>query len=396
MAPNYRTGLDAGGSHTCAISDSGKVRCWGNGGTGRLGYANTNNVGDDESPLVAGDVDVGGAVKEIVTGSSHTCALLHDGSVTCWGNGDWGRLGYANTEAIGDDESPASAGSVPLGGPARRIAVGYNHTCAIMATGGLRCWGHGGNGQLGYASVDAVGDDETPASMGDVQLGAKVRQVALGQAHSCALLEDGTAKCWGEFEHGKLGFVNQQDVGDDEHPSAGGPINLGAQLLEVSAGAAHNCALLGTGGISCWGSAFYSALGYENEEHLGDDEPEATGGPLDLGVGLVVGLSTTTTHNCALFDDQSLHCWGNNADGKLGYGHAMDIGDDEPPSNAGAVSVGGPVAQVAAGNAHTCARLTSGDIRCWGRNESGQLGYGHTDSIGDDELPSSVGDVPWE
>jgi cysteine-rich repeat protein len=395
LAPNHLNGLDTGGTHTCAIGDEGQLRCWGSGENGRLGYGNTQTIGDDEPASAAGDVDVGGAVKQVVTGSAHTCALLHTGQVRCWGYGYWGRLGYGNTQDIGDDETPASAGDVDLGGPVNSLAAGYNHTCAIMQSGNVRCWGHGGAGQLGYGNTEAVGDDETPASMGDVSLPDVVIALALGQAHSCAILKDGTAQCWGEYEHGKIGFANQQNVGDDELPTSGGPIDVGGTVAQISAGAGHTCALLTSGGVLCWGSAFYSALGYQNEEHLGDDEPEASGGALDLGTGLVRGITTTTTHNCALMQGDTLRCWGNNADGKLGYGHANDIGDDEAPGSGGDVSVGGPVAQVATGNSHTCARLTSGALRCWGRNESGQLGYGHTESIGDDESAANAGDVPW-
>jgi alpha-tubulin suppressor-like RCC1 family protein len=105
--------VSAGFSHTCAVLDGGTVRCWGQGNYGSLGYGNTNHVGDDESPASAGDVDVGGVVVQVAAGLGQTCALLEDGAIRCWGYGSDGALGYGNTNSIGDDETPASAGDVP-------------------------------------------------------------------------------------------------------------------------------------------------------------------------------------------------------------------------------------------------------------------------------------------
>jgi cysteine-rich repeat protein len=111
--------LAASFNHTCVLLNSGTVRCWGLGDNGRLGYGNTNSVGDNETPLEAyallpnnGDVNVGGSVVQLTAGGNHTCALLSSGTVRCWGNSSAGQLGYGNTNFIGDNESPASAGDV--------------------------------------------------------------------------------------------------------------------------------------------------------------------------------------------------------------------------------------------------------------------------------------------
>ena len=154
--------LSAGGFHTCAILDDGALRCWGSGVSGQLGYGNTITIGDDETPASAGDVPVGDRVVQVAAGSTHTCALLASASVRCWGSGGQGRLGYGNTITIGDDETPASAGDVPMGDRVVQVAAETSHTCALNSTGSVRCWGQGSFGRLGYGNINHIGDDEDP------------------------------------------------------------------------------------------------------------------------------------------------------------------------------------------------------------------------------------------
>src|SRR5919202_1270356 len=170
-------GLDAGGLHTCAGLVDGNVRCGGFNGDGKLGYGNRTTIGEDEPPASAGPVNVGPGrtAKAVATGDYHTCALLDDGSVRCWGFGANGRLGYANTNNVADKPTttPDKAGPVDLGAgrTATAITVGAAHACAILDDGTVRCWGFGGSAQLGYANIKNVGDDETPGSVGPVFLG---------------------------------------------------------------------------------------------------------------------------------------------------------------------------------------------------------------------------------
>jgi Regulator of chromosome condensation (RCC1) repeat len=108
--------------------------------------------------------------EQITTGVAHVCALLSEGRVRCWGRGADGALGYGNGLDIGDDETPDSAGDVPVGGRVVQIAAGGFHTCALLDTGKVRCWGDSQYGQLGYSSIQRVGDTETPAQVGDVKV----------------------------------------------------------------------------------------------------------------------------------------------------------------------------------------------------------------------------------
>ncbi len=331
----------AGHLHTCATLESGAVRCWGWNGSGQLGYGNTDSIGDDETPSAAADVDVGGPVRQIAAGDLHTCALLTDGSVRCWGAGASGQLGYANTNTIGDDETPASAGNVDVGRPVRQIAAGAAHTCALLTTGTVRCWGSGGNGRLGYANGSFIGDDETPKSAGDVDIGGPVQQIAVaGGFHTCALLTDGNVRCWGDGAHGALGYGNTDTIGDDETPASAGNVDLGGTAQQIAAGGSQMCALLTDGKLRCWGFGANGQLGYANTNNVGDDETPASAGDVDVGGSVAkVAAGASGFHTCALLNDGAVRCWGDGASGKLGYGNTNSIGDDETPAAAGNVIV---------------------------------------------------------
>lgn len=382
-----------GDGHSCALLENGKVRCWGSGTYGMLGYGNQEHMGDDETPADAGDVDVGGMVVQIATGGAHTCALLETGSVRCWGDASRGQLGYGSKEKIGDDETPASVGDVDLGGKVVQIATGFVHTCALLEQGSVRCWGSGKNGKLGYGHTRNIGDDETPASAGDVDVGGMVAQIAAGGGHTCALLTTGKVRCWGKAYNGELGYGNKEDIGDDETPASAGDIDIEERALQVSTGPLHTCVLFEGGGVRCWGYNYGHQLGSDKPPKIGDDEPLGASNAMELA-GPALQIAAGRDHTCAVIESGNVQCWGLGKHGKLGYGSQDDIGDDESPAAAGFVDVGCPVAQVTAGNNHTCALLASGVVRCWGDGALGRLGYGNSHDIGDDEPPAQAGDVP--
>ena len=135
--------VSAGGWHSCALFDTGKVRCWGEAFSGQLGYGNRTNIGDTEKPNSVEYVDIGGTVKQIEAGARHTCALLTTGSVRCWGSSTDGQLGYGNKNQVGSGNTwtITAVGDVNVGGVVKQIAVGDYHTCALLTTGKVRCWG---------------------------------------------------------------------------------------------------------------------------------------------------------------------------------------------------------------------------------------------------------------
>jgi alpha-tubulin suppressor-like RCC1 family protein len=374
-----------GTRHTCALLPDGNVRCW---GSGTLGYVNTKTIGDDETPASAGNVDVGGRVIELAAGETQTCALLEAGNVRCWGaHGETGVLGYGDWYNIGDDETPGSVGDVNIGGKVRHIVASTLHVCALLEGGSVRCWGQdAGRGFLGYPGNDDVGDNESPYIPGDVALGAAVRSVAVGPLLTCAVLMNGQERCWGENKTGQLGLGHHETIGDDEQPVSAGSMLLSIPVLQAAPGAQHNCSLLAGGKLRCWGSIY--PFNY-------DTHPDAIPN-IDVGME-VQAIASGEHHVCALSPTGDLKCWGKNTHGELGSASIGDIATNDvfDVASAPKVAVGGAVFEMALGVTHTCVLLADARIRCWGDGSAGQLGYGNTQNVGDYQTPASVGDVPY-
>jgi len=339
----------AGAVHTCAALDDGAVRCWGFGADGRLGYGNLTDIGDDEVPSSIAPVNIGAGrtAKAITAGLAHTCVILDTDAVRCWGFGGQGRLGYGTQETVGDNEPPGGLDPVVLGRPARAISAGEAHTCAILDNASVRCWGLGTAGQLGYGSIGNVGDDEAPSLIGPVDLGAGRTAVALssGDFHTCAVLDDATVRCWGFGGQGRLGYANANSIGDDETPGSAGPIDIGSgrTARAISGGDRHTCALLDNGSVRCWGNASNGQLGYGNRTNIGDDETPGSVGPVDLGPGrTAVAITAAGDHTCVRLDDGSTRCWGRGLNGELGTCDTNALGDDESPASRAPIDLGVP------------------------------------------------------
>ncbi len=385
--------VKAGGAHTCALFDNKMVRCWGWGIYGELGYGNTDDIGVTNEPADSPYVQLGVAARDLDLGVTHTCAILEDDTLRCWGRNFYGSLGLGNTNDIGDTELPNSS-VLALGGKrVAQVAGGGEHTCALDFEGNVFCWGLGIDGQLGNGNVTPVGDDEDPLFSGSVNLLGSATQVVAGRDHSCALLEDGTVQCWGRGEHNPTGYGHTENIGDDELPVDAGAVDVGGTVLQLTAGWYHTCALLDDASVRCWGYGNLGALGYANRDSVGDDELPADVGTVDVG-GPVKQVVAGTYHTCALLENGNVRCWGYGGDGQLGYGNTNTIGDNEHPFEAGDVDVGGRVTQLTAGSFHTCALLDRGTVRCWGSREHGQLCYQGSENVGDDERPARMGDCP--
>lgn len=324
-----------------------------------------------------------------------TCAWIEGGRVRCWGNNNLGQLGYGNTDLVGNDETPADAGDLQLPGPVLNVSSGDAHSCAMLEGGTeFICWGGGGAGQLGYGNANNIGDDEFPAALAPVDIGADVDLITIGGSHSCAITVSGTVRCWGAGGSGQLGYGNTNTIGDDEVPAAAGNVAIGAALEGVSAGINHTCAIQSNGSVRCWGTAFNGQLGYGNTNPIGDDETPAAapGAPLtfpEAAIQVGAGLN----HTCMLFEGGAVRCWGANFVGQLGRGDILAIGDDEPAAAIDPIPLGAPAVAIAVGDDHTCALLDDGALRCWGSNSSGELGIGTNTPVGDDEQVLAVDPV---
>lgn len=398
--------------HSCALTDSGKVVCWGPGNSGAIGRGDTEDVGDTPgemgSAVVPVDLGTSEPVVSLAVGVDTSCALHGDGSVRCWGGGSYGRLGNGATTNIGDEpkEMGDALEPVDLGGPARSITVGGNQSCALLTSGDVKCWGYGGDATLGQGNPDDIGDQ--PGEMGvnlpPVQLGTGRKAVALtaGAFHTCALLDDGSVKCWGDNFYGQLGQGDQDNRGDGpgEMGNSLPPVDLGTgrTATAISAGRSHTCALRADSSLVCWGNGDSGRLGTGNPSTIGDDRDEMGDDlvPVDLGTDrTATAVSAGRAHTCALLDTGDAACWGDAGSGQLGSGSSSDVGDGPGEMGDALVPVdlgtGRTATAVTTGQSHTCAVLDTGAVVCWGAGGRGTLGSGNTSPVG--RNPGEMGDA---
>lgn len=389
--------ISLGDGTTCVVTHGGSVKCWGRNDHGQLGQSNLIGIGDDETPASIPFVELGGLAHQVLTNGEQTFAVMHDGSVHAWGaNGSY-ELGLSHSESLGDNETPACADvstEPEIGGAVLQMALGSDFACGRLDGGGIRCWGANDLGQLGYGHTDRIGDDEPSGGAGNVDLGGLATDITAGVHHACAVLDTGTVRCWGANDLGQLGYGHTETIGDDEPPASAGDISLPGQVVRIVAGGFHTCAILDSGALICWGDGQQGQLGYGGALVVGDDEGPTFMGAVPVG-GTVVDLALGWQHTCAIVDTGGLRCWGDDDYGQLGYGACDDIGY-ERPSAMGDVELGSvPATAVFSGSRSrsTCVLLDEGALRCWGDNDAGQLGQGHTRLLDDDprEIP---GDLP--
>lgn len=396
--------LVAGGDNSCAVLVDGHLKCWGNATDGEVGQGEfLNDLGDEPGEI--GDklppVALGKDVVAVALGYYHECALLDGGTIKCWGENLYGKLGLGDTDNRGDEpnEMGDNLPDVDLGQGQKAIAIaaGGDHTCALLESQRIKCWGSNDSGQLGIGIAGDRGDD--PDEMGDnlpaVDLGAdaKALAVAAGYGHTCALLVGGSVKCWGLNISGQLGQGHNESLGlqADEMGDNLPAVDLGAgvKVVAITTGDSHTCALLDDQHIKCWGENWRGQLGLgdfdlrgDYAENMGDALPT-----VDLGMGhKAFAVIAGAEHTCALIDGDSIKCWGANDDGELGLGDDNDHGDEENEMGDALqkvdLGVGKSVDAVTAGGYHTCALLNDGRAKCWGANIVGQLGLGDTLSRG--------------
>ena len=264
----------AGHAHTCVITQAGQVRCWGRNQNGQLGTGNVASLGDDPGELPTVDIPLNFVkVIDIAAGGIHTCALSDAGKVRCWGNGLYGQLGYGNTNHLGNGPGELPPSDVNVGGLAVKITAGSYHTCAHLVNGEIRCWGSGGSGQLGNGKSVDIGDVPGEMPPVAVALGGTVTSIVSSGHSNCALMATGDLRCWGPNSNGKLGIGNINNVGDG--PGEMPPMNscTGGPVRTVSMGYEHTCVVLVGGAVRCWGDGAYGQTGLGYQTDIGDNEP---------------------------------------------------------------------------------------------------------------------------
>lgn len=375
------TQVDVGGYHVCAVLSSGGVRCW--------GRVDEGQIGDGGSAYLAEPTDVPGVTDAtgVVAGSSHTCVLAASGTVKCWGDNSKGQLGDGTfaTRFAPRDVAGLSSGVVA-------IAAGSEQTCALSASGTVRCW----------ARPD---DDPARNTPGDPEFSGGASAIAVGGSMRCALGADGKVRCWGfsTVECTGLDFL----IGGPlvchsvPHPDPEEfPGYLGSRRLAMSSSGGHMCAITAQGGVHC-GGAQSSALPTNGfaEVAVGPRElcaisnaggvscwtewtsPSLTATRQILGPGSAASaIAVGRSHACAVAGNGAVRCWGQNALGQLGNGSRSDSIVSAPVT-----SIESGARAVAVGDGHTCAVSAAGNVKCWGSNATGQLGVdtswtGHRDT----------------
>ncbi len=321
------------------------------------------------------------SITEVAAGGNHACAITDTGAALCWGDNHYGQLGDGT--AI-DRTNPVAVTGLSSGVVA--IASGDNQTCAVLDTGAAKCWGYNRYGQLGNPQNFRSVFDPNPLPLDVIDLDSGVADVTAGAARTCVLLQSGGVQCWGWDRRGQLGDELGCPSFTCTVPRDVTGLTSGVAVVDV--GVYHNCAALSTGAVKCWGQNDFGQLGAATgspcvEETL--DPIACAESPIDVS-GLVDvvdvaggGIDTPpleASHTCAITSTGAAKCWGANDSGQLGDGQAcgmvcqtpVDVTDLDGDPLTG-------IAEVSAGGQHTCARRGSdGAVLCWGDNAHGQLG----------------------
>jgi len=318
-------------------------------------FLSASSVGEDGNRIRGSRIAAGPR-------GQHACAIKEDGTVRCWGSNSFGQLGN-NSGGFGQfSATPVQVSNL---NDAVALAAGDAHTCALKGTGGVVCWGNDFAGQLGDG---AFGQKSVPVPVlnpDGTQL-TGVIAIGAGGNHSCAVRIDGTVRCWGLNFRGMLGDSSRNPDTFVNSPFAITVTGL-TDAVGVALGSGHTCAVRVNGLVMCWGSNSLGELGqgFIDIQHVSATQVT------DLDD--VVGMAAGDNHNCAVRANGGVRCWGRNDFGQIGDG-TISV----PRSSPTAVNGLGLVVTLALGQDHSCARRADGEVRCWGRNDKGQLGDGTT------------------
>lgn len=378
--------LVACGARSGLLVDDPGPWATGGGGTPRSGtMGGSTPSGSTPSGSTSSGIAI--VVLEISINGGYTCARLMDATVRCWGSNQMGQIGDGTTT---DRLTPTVVHD--LAG-VTQISAGAFAACAVMRDATLKCWGSNTAAQLGNGATAIEGP--TPATVPGL---SGVAQVSAGGGHVCARMIDSTVQCWGGNEDGQIGngtgFIQRTptavrdlsgvaEISTGERESCalmtdrtvecwgggGGPmlptrITGLSEVEQISCGENYDCARLGDGTVWCWGSNEFGELGDGTTAHNRAVPTKV------IGLSGVAEISAGEGHTCARLIDGGVACWGSNEGGALGDGTTIDR---YTPTWVTGLS---GVAAISAKGIHTCALLIDGSVRCWGLNDSGQIGDG--------------------
>lgn len=377
--------VHAGFETTCTIQASGVVQCWGANNYGQLGR------GESGVPTPVAAVVPGVTARALASGFRVHCALGANDGVACWGLHNQSQIGTsANDPSLCVGSLPCVRSPAPIDGVRGAVAVsaGNGFGCAQTASG-VVCWGTGARGEIGVVSGGGtVSATPNPIALDDVDT------LVSGFSFSCARKKDGTVWCWGGRRFGEIGRSPDADTTSvwDDLPHATPHALPGlTSVRAVSAGLNHACVIHDDRTVHCWGMNSRAATGggtanpggqlghdptldpmcFDNAGTCSDQPSKVT------GVANARELALGSYHSCALLEDDTVVCWGQNDLGRLGHDPALDGAD-----SSGVVAVPTPrpvaglsdVAHISARHNHTCAVTWSSKVYCWGANGAGELG----------------------
>jgi alpha-tubulin suppressor-like RCC1 family protein len=353
--------LAHGGSHSCALDPAGALSCWGSNELRQ--YLDKTFLASGTPTPVPGFT----GVTRAALGELHTC-ILSGGQVQCWGGGQYGNFGNAMTPYI---ETTPQTFIVPGGVSVTDIGAGYFYTCALLADGEIACTGLADDSRLGFDT--GGGNRSTPALITapggaqPVDAGAEAgppppaalgaTKMSIGRTHACALRAGGIATCWGTNWSGQCGIGGSNGTLPVDVPVLTG-------LKDIAPGGGHTCALLADGSVRCWGANGNGQL----TGGAGDGPALRTP---DLGGKTAKAIATGDSHSCALTTDGTVLCWGRGTSGQLGNGVRSDATSPVVVKNLPTT-----IKSISARGERTCAILDDGSAFCWGNNRIGELGEG--------------------
>jgi alpha-tubulin suppressor-like RCC1 family protein len=424
--------IAAGNGFTCALLAQGDVVCWGRNNVGQCGRGHTDAVVN----LMSGEVTLApvsglASVRSIAVGEDHACAVRTNGNEHCWGGNSDSQTGDPNAGAI-----LTSPGAAVAGGDGRIVSTsaGDRFTCALRhmsggSDGTITCWGRNDHGQFGNGSTSASTPLAHFAFTPDFQCGSSELVwssfhngpiIASGEGHTCAVVDmancwnaglafrERGVVCWGRNSEGQCGFGYTSTTHSPRRIGSLGFSSLPGEVIALTAGQHHTCALMSDGAVRCWG--------LNDRGQLGDGTTTTRSGPVSVTglAGPVRSIVAGAKFTCALLADSRVQCWGNNQSGELGslsppgpwnssgftnsfsmtpqfvcaQNHAIPVEAGNLTHMLDDFSTNGcnlfRATQISAGTDHVCARIADGTVRCWGRN------FGAT-TVGGDGSPARYG-----
>lgn len=342
--------ISSGGVHSCALTEAGRVFCWGRNNSGQLG-----NGTRDDSAVPVRVRGIGANVQAISAGGTHVCAIDRRGDLYCWGGNLSGQLG------LGDAGSRSLPERVTgIGRNIQAVSAGLNATCALNRNGRAYCWGQNNFGQLGDGTLI---DRNLPVPVR--RIARQLRAISVGGFHACALNSNGRALCWGQNVQGQLG-----DGTDENRLLPTRVVGMRNDTRTITTGVFHSCAINRNRRAVCWG---LNANGRLGDGTLTRRLQPTRVANLPRGVR---DISAGGSHSCAVTRNQRTLCWGFNLNGQIGDG--TNTARAEPSRVLGN---GLRTRMVSAGLSHSCSINRAGRLFCWGANAFGQLGNdGDSDS----------------